>query len=341
MGSTEQPLVLGFPSGPRDSAVRLLCDRALPGGRTLARSADGTWRITLPPPPVDRFEYHFEVTRGHRLLTVLDPTNAAVVDTPDGHRSVWCAPRYRPPAWMGADVAPGRYEPMSMATAAGEGFLGVTTWSPAGLSAAESAALLLVLDGPDYDRYASLTRLCGHLVGEGRVPPVRVALLTATRRQDSYAGSHEFLRRLTGPVIQRLDACYARSGPITVLGASLGGLTAVLAALTDPRIRGVVAQSGSFFHRSTDPGERRFRHFDRIAAHVEAIGAMSRASVPLVVGMTCGEHEENAPNNRRMAAALQRAGHRVVHHEVADLHTFTAWRDALEPVLTEVLSATG
>ncbi|MGA8048290.1 MAG: alpha/beta hydrolase-fold protein [Dermatophilaceae bacterium] len=340
MGSTEQPIVLGFPFGPRDSAVRLLCDPAVPGDRTLAPTLDGEWRISLPPPPVDRFEYHFEVTRGHRLLTVLDPTNATVIDTPAGHRSVWRAPGYRPPAWMLVDVAPGRYEPMSVATVPTAGSVGVTVWSPAGLGAGESAGLLLVLDGPDYDRYASLTRLCAHLVAEGRVPPVRVALLTATGREDSYAGSHEFLRRLTGPVLQRLDARYPRSGPVAVLGASLGGLTAVLAALTDPRIRGVVAQSGSFFHPSTDPPERRFRHFDRIAAHVEAIGAMPRTRVPLVVGMTCGEHEENAANNRRMAAALQRAGHRVVHHEVPDLHTFTGWRDALEPVLTDVLSAT-
>ena len=56
--------------------------------------------------------------------------------------------------------------------------------------------------------------------------------------------------------------------------------------------------------------------------------------------MTCGEREENALNNRRVATALHRAGHRVVHHETRDLHTFTGWRDALEPVLTDFLSAT-
>ena len=340
MGPTEQPIVLGFPSGPRDSAVRLLCDPAVPGGRTLARTPDGEWRIALPPPPVDRFEYHFEVTRGHRLLTVLDPSNPAVIDTPGGARSVWRASGYRPPGWTTADAGPGRYEPMSVTTAPIAGSVGVTTWSPDGLPAERSAGLLLVLDGPDYDRYASLTRLCAHLVAEGRVPPVRVALVTAARREDSYAASHDFLRRLTGPVLERLDIRYPRSGPVVVLGASLGGLTALLAALTDPRISGVVAQSGSFFHPSTDPGERRFRHFERIAAHVEAIDAMPRTRTPLVVGMTCGEHEDNASNNRRMAAALRRAGHRVVHHEVPDLHTFTGWRDSLEPVLTDVLSAT-
>ncbi|KAB7746140.1 hypothetical protein GA707_00995 [Nostocoides sp. F2B08] len=299
----------------------------------------GDWEISLPRPPVDRFEYRFEVTRGHRVVTVLDPANADLVDTPDGHRSVWRAPGYRPPAWTSAEVAPGRYDPMP-ATRPFTASVELTVWSPAGLVASEPAGLLLVLDGPDYDRYASLTRLCAHLIAEGHVPPVRLALLSATRREESYAGSHAFLQELTGPVLQELDDRFPRSGPVTVLGASLGGLTAVLAALTDPRISGAVAQSGSFFHASTDPGERTFRHYDRIAAHVAAIRDLPRTGSPLVVGMTCGEREENAPNNRRVAAALRRAGHRVAHHEVPDLHTFIGWRDALEPVLTDVLSTT-
>ena len=83
MDSAGRGVVLGFPSGPRDSAVRLLCDPAVPGDRTLVRTSGGEWEIALPPPPVHRFEYHFEVTRGHRVLTVLDPTNSTVVDTSD------------------------------------------------------------------------------------------------------------------------------------------------------------------------------------------------------------------------------------------------------------------
>lgn len=340
MVSAGRRVLIRVPCGPRDSAARLLCDRAIPGERSFRRTVDGEWVVALPPPSVDRFEYRVEVTRGHRVVTVLDPTNPDVVDTPSGHRSVWRAPGYRPPEWTVADVAPGRYEPISVRSwsAVAED---VTVWSPAGLAAADPAGLLLVLDGPDYDRYASLTRLCAHLIAWGKVPPVRLALLTPSRREESYAASHAFLRALTGPVLEELEARYAGSRRIAVLGASLGGLTAVLAALTDPRIGGVVAQSGSFFHPATDIGERRFRHFDRIAAHVQAIHEMPRTRVPLVVGMTCGELEENAPNNRRMASSLRRSGHRVVHREVRDLHTFTGWRDGLEPVLTHVLSTMG
>ena len=38
-----------------------------------------------------------------------------------------------------------------------------------------------------------------------------------------------------------------------------------------------------------------------------------------------------------MAAALAAQGHLVSHAEVPDLHNFTAWRDALDPHLTDVL----
>ncbi|QIM20323.1 hypothetical protein G7075_02820 [Phycicoccus sp. HDW14] len=64
---------------------------------------------------------------------------------------------------------------------------------------------------------------------------------------------------------------------------------------------------------------------------------MREAEHPLVVGMTCGALEENAANNRDMANALGRAGHDVRYREVADLHNYTAWRDALDPTLTDVL----
>jgi enterochelin esterase family protein len=48
--------------------------------------------------------------------------------------------------------------------------------------------------------------------------------------------------------------------------------------------------------------------------------------------MTCGGAEENIHNNRLMAHAL---GAELA--EVADLHNYTAWRDAFDPHLTELL----
>ncbi len=100
---------------------------------------------------------------------------------------------------------------------------------------------------------------------------------------------------------------------------------------------GVLAQSGSFFQVRHDDSESGFRYFGRISRAVQAVLDTRHAEHRLVVGMTCGALEENAANNRDMAAALARAGHDVRHREVDDLHSYTAWRDALDPTLTDVL----
>lgn len=106
--------------------------------------------------------------------------------------------------------------------------------------------------------------------------------------------------------------------PAAVMGASLGGLAAVLGIVDNldggrGRIGAVLAQSASFFTGSTDRQERRFRFFDRIGAHVGALAAGTSVLHPLVIGMTCGALEENVANNRAMAGSLRRSGHAVTY----------------------------
>ena len=104
-----------------------------------------------------------------------------------------------------------------------------------------------------------------------------------------------------------------------------------------PEIGGVFSQSGSFFQTRHDHHESSYKYFDRISRRVQEVLDAREAARPLRIGMTCGGLEENAANNRDMAAALRRAGHDVTHAEVADLHSYTAWRDSLDPHLTQVL----
>ncbi len=58
------------------------------------------------------------------------------------------------------------------------------------------APLLVVLDGPDYARRASLPRLLGRLVDAGEAPPHRVALVVADDRMETYSASTPFARAL-------------------------------------------------------------------------------------------------------------------------------------------------
>ncbi len=54
--------------------------------------------------------------------------------------------------------------------------------------------------------------------------------------------------------------------------------------------------------------------------------------------MTCGVIEENIDNNRLMAAALSGQSYQVRLAEVPDMHNYTAWRDAFDPHLTNLLT---
>ena len=326
------------PDDPEVTAVDLDCDRAVPGPRALQRDGDG-WHLFLPHPPLQRLEYRFTVTRGTHVETILDPANPLRVPTAFGDRSVVELPGYEAPWWLTASTVEGRFTALGLEGETADD-VPVTVWSPASLGDDEPAPLLLVHDGPEYDVLAGITTYAGALVAAGVLPPHRVALAHPVLRDAWYSGSPRYLRTVADAGLDRLGQHFATTGPTVVMGASLGGLTALLlGTLGAPRVGGVFAQSGSFFQVRHDHSESGYRYFGRISRTVQSLLDTRHVDHPLVVGMTCGSLEENLANNRDMAAALTRAGHEVTLREVPDLHNYTGWRDALDPTLTEVLQS--
>ena len=51
--------------------------------------------------------------------------------------------------------------------------------------------------------------------------------------------------------------------------------------------------------------------------------------------------EDNIENNRLMTRTLTAGGYPATLHEVPDMHNYTAWRDAFDPWLTELLGRVG
>ncbi|HUG84769.1 MAG TPA: alpha/beta hydrolase-fold protein, partial [Euzebya sp.] len=124
-----------------------------------------------------------------------------------------------------------------------------------------------------------------------------------------------------------------------LMGASLGALAALHAAHRHPgRFGGLFLQSGSYFTLRTDRHERDFAHFDRVSRFVGDVRRGRQVSGPLPITMTCGTVEENLANNAMMAEALAAAGHDVTFVQVGDGHTYTAWRDAFDPHLLDLLA---
>lgn len=327
------------PQDPSVTSVRLDADRAIGGAREFIADQGG-WLLKLPRPDVQRLEYRLEVERGSSRETITDPGNPVTVATAFGHRSVMEMPTYAPPWWLSAPGPQGTYDAMALR---GETFddVPVTIWSPAGTEPGQEMPLLLVHDGPEYDELASITAYSAALIAAGSLPPHRLALAHPVLRDAWYSGSPQYLRTMATAGLERIGERYAVTSPTVVMGASLGGLSALLVAIAaGAPIGGVFAQSGSFFQPRLDSQESGFRYFHRISQRVHQILLTRHIGDPLRIGLTCGALEENAANNRQIAAALTRMGHVVNHAEVADLHNYTAWRDALDPHLTAVLRDT-
>jgi enterochelin esterase family protein len=99
-------------------------------------------------------------------------------------------------------------------------------------------------------------------------------------------------------------------------------------------------QSGSFFTPQTDPQESGFEFYAEVTGFVEQVLTATTAPSTPRIAMTAGTTEENVHNNRVMAARLAGLGLDATLDETPDMHNFTAWRDVLDPDLTELLRQT-
>jgi enterochelin esterase-like enzyme len=194
------------------------------------------------------------------------------------------------------------------------------------------ALLLVVLDGPEYVRRASLTRLLTKLVARGQAPPHRVALVAPDDRLETYSASARYAHAL----VQALDEL-GRSRRVG-LGSSLGGLALLHAHRLEPHaFAGLFLQSGSFFRRRTDRQEAGFRRFARIDRFVGTVLNAEDGAHPLPTTITCGLDEENYANNAALAQALAQQGYPVEFHAARGGHDWPTWRRGLQSHLAPFL----
>ncbi|HEX8095099.1 alpha/beta hydrolase [Jatrophihabitans sp.] len=318
--------------------VRLAQDIRIPGDRLDFSYRRGWWTLRVQRPAVDRMEYLLELRHPNEgRETIPDPGNPFRVGGAFGDKSVIEFPGYRRPAWLDLPVAPATVTDLAI----GSRQLGSTVrgrlWSAEALAADEPAPLLVAHDGPEYDSLAGLTAFTGALIQAGRLPPLRVALLAPGDRNRWYAVNPSYARAVAGEVLPAL----AEQAPSTVrigAGASLGALAMLhIHRLFPDSFGGLFLQSGSFFDPELDAHERRFARFGPVTRFVREVAQAVADPHPLPVSMTCGIIEENMANNQAMASALRRLGYPVEFAEVRDVHNYTAWRDAFDPHLAELI----
>jgi enterochelin esterase family protein len=321
----------------RYGRVRLAQEVRIPGDRLgFTRTATG-WELELPRPPVLRMEYRLSLDGEE----VCDPANPLRSPGAFGEKSVLEFPGYVRPAWLDADAPAGS----STELHAPSRYLGesvyVRIWSPAGVTAGDPLPLLIAHDGPEYDQLSSLTAYSAAMIEAGALPAHRVALLGPGHRDEWYSASVAYARALNLAVLPAVRREVAVDGPVAAMGASLGGLAALHASRRHPgTIGGLFLQSSSFFSRRLDAVERAFPRYARITRYVADTRRGVTKGDPLPVTLTCGGIEENLANNRQMAEILRAQGYPVELVELADVHNYTAWRDAFDPHLTDLLRRT-
>lgn len=326
---------LADPNG-RLRAVRLMQDLGLAHPLDFTRRS-GLWTLRLPRPPVDRMEYLFEVVEhNEKHATITDPGNPLRTGGAFGDKSVVQFPGYREPAWLALPGSADFTQPFSVKTRSRRTISGVL-WSPDGLDPGACAPLLIVHDGPEYATLGSFTHYLGAMIAAGTLPAMRAALLAPGDRNTVYAANRAYARSLCLDVVPALDRLAPTSVRVGV-GVSLGALAILHAHRSHPSVfGGLILQSGSFFTLDLDPQERDFSGFDAVTGFVTELENAPADGQPVPTAMTCGVPEENLANNVQMAATLSRLGYPTEFREVRDAHNYVAWRDALDPVSTDLL----
>jgi enterochelin esterase family protein len=314
------------------SAVRVWAHLHL--GDTSLHEVGGGWEVRLTDLPVDRLEYLLDVDGDLRP----DPSNPRSTSGPFGDHSWIPLPAYREPAWLTFEPREGERAPLTLSRT-GAGRIDCEIWSPVGIPPTEPLPLIISHDGPEMDAYGRLTAYAGAMIAAGTLPPMRVALASPGPRNKRYAASPAYARALTNRLVPAVTDAVATAGRPVLLGQSLGALAALHAAWTSPStFGGLFLQSGSFFTPELDPQESGFEFWHQATGFVASVHAATQAAPDAPpMTLTCGTAEENLANNVALRDHLAAVGIETGWGEVRDGHTWTCWRDTLDPHLTELL----
>ena len=303
-----------------------------------------SWEARFPTPNADRFEYMIELVHqdgGSELIK--DPHNDSVAPGPFGDKSVFEMPGYKPPTWLEKEPEkPGTITEVAVKSRPLRTRLPSLIWSPADTEPDKPLPLLVVHDGPEYGTLSSLTRFLDVMTNEGRMPPIRAALVPPADRDNAYSASAAYSRSLAHEIMPQLLAVAPtphgrrmRMG----MGASLGALAMLHCHRRSPATFGsLFLQSGSYFRQRYDKQESGFSRFRRISRFMGEVLTSEGWPHPITATLTCGTVEENLANNRATYGALELQGYEVKLVANRDGHNWVGWRDTFDPHLVDLVN---
>jgi len=296
------------------------------------------WFLTMALPASSRVEYKLEIVRGDRRELIEDPLNKERARDPFGANSVVHGAGYEKPVWTEFDpeARQGSLEDLVVPSRALLSDQRVTMYLPSRFRKVRRYPLLIVHDGGDYLRFASLQTVLDNLIHGLEIPEMIVALSYPGERLTEYAGNPAHGRYLVEELLPRLTARY----PILedpknrgLMGASFGAVASLATAWQFPGAFGrLLLQSGSFAF--TDIGRHhRGPLFDPVVEFMNAFRADPK-HVSDQVFVSCGIYESLIYENRSIVPVLQSTGMEVRFVESRDGHNWENWRDRLREGLS-------
>ena len=156
----------------------------LPSSQQLARVEEtNLWYLTFELPPGSRVEYKLEVVRNGHGEWMQDPLNSNHARDPFGANSVAHGEGYTVPSWIHPDpeTRPGKIDELVVDTPT-FGRRSIQLYVPARFRRTRRYPLLVVHDGHDYLRYASLGTILDNLMHRLEIPDLIVALTSSPDR---------------------------------------------------------------------------------------------------------------------------------------------------------------
>jgi enterochelin esterase-like enzyme len=311
----------------------------LPSSQQLARVA-GTevWYLTLQLPPGSRVEYKLEVVRGGHGEWMQDPLNQNTARDPFGGNSVAHGTGYEIPSWIHYDetAAKGHRDEIWIDSKT-FGRRGIGLYVPARFLRSRHYPLLIVHDGHDYLRYASMGTILDNLIDRLEIADAIVVFTSSPDRLREYADDERHAKFITEelvPYVERLFPIDPQPQSRCLMGASFGAVASLSTASRYPGYFGrLLLQSGSFAF--TDIGDRNHRGplFDPVVAFMNRFRA-DPAAVSERIYVSCGMYESLIYENRSLVPLLLSTGMDVRYVEARDGHNWENWRDRLRDGLS-------
>jgi enterochelin esterase family protein len=295
------------------------------------------WYCSLEVPPGSRIEYKIEVVEGRNRRLIRDPLNPHTARDPFGANSVCHGAGYEVPEWTHHDpeARPGTLEDLTVPGGALGAARPVKLWLPPRMRPTRRYPLLVVFDGLDYLKYASMATVLENLVYRNEIAPMVVAFCQSPDRMVEYAADPRHARWVVEDLIPLLEHRFPlrEARERALMGASLGAVASLHAAwLHQGSIGRLLLQSGSFAF--TDIGrEVRSPVLEPVREFINAFRTNPGKPARRLF-VSCGVYERLIYENRSLVPVLQRTGMQVRYEEARDGHNWENWRDRLRDGLT-------